>query len=164
MPCKIGGDQRRNRGKLRKTRQHFQRNARKLRKRRPKQNPKPPQPRPCNHSAKTMQPPRNQNATGAFCKAKNYPISSNARFFSSNRPRGYNTVRVKFKTRRERDSNPRTLASQRFSRPPRSTTLPPLLEIFSAAHFTAPRLKSKHIYLCGLFMGPVGIEPTTKRL
>ena len=29
--------------------------------------------------------------------------------------------------RRERDSNPRSLAAQRFSRPPRSTTLPSLL-------------------------------------
>ena len=28
--------------------------------------------------------------------------------------------------RRERDSNPRSLAAQRFSRPPQSTTLPPL--------------------------------------
>ena len=31
-----------------------------------------------------------------------------------------------FYQRRERDSNPRTLAGQRFSRPPRSTTLPSL--------------------------------------
>ena len=31
--------------------------------------------------------------------------------------------------RRERDSNPRSLAAQRFSRPPQSTTLPSLLAI-----------------------------------
>ena len=31
--------------------------------------------------------------------------------------------------RRERDSNPRSLSAQRFSRPPQSTTLPSLLEI-----------------------------------
>lgn len=50
-------------GKLGKTRRHFQRNARQVRKRHPKQNPKPPQPRPCNCPAKTMQPPRKPNAT-----------------------------------------------------------------------------------------------------
>ena len=31
-----------------------------------------------------------------------------------------------FRLRRGRDSNPRSLAAQRFSRPPQSTTLPPL--------------------------------------
>ena len=34
-----------------------------------------------------------------------------------------------FVLRRERDSNPRSLSAQRFSRPPQSTTLPSLLEI-----------------------------------
>lgn len=50
-------------GKLGKTKWHFQRNARQVRKRHLKQNPKPPQPRPCNCPAKTMQPPRKPNAT-----------------------------------------------------------------------------------------------------
>ena len=35
--------------------------------------------------------------------------------------------------RRGRDSNPRKLTLQRFSRPPRSTTLPPLLGLISKA-------------------------------
>ena len=33
--------------------------------------------------------------------------------------------------RRDRDSNPGYLAVQRFSRPPQSTTLPPLQDFFS---------------------------------
>ena len=37
---------------------------------------------------------------------------------------------LKYFQRRERDSNPRYLAVQRFSRPPQSTTLPSLLMLF----------------------------------
>ena len=36
-------------------------------------------------------------------------------------------TRLHFGLRRERDSNPRSLSAQRFSRPPQSTTLPSLL-------------------------------------
>ena len=35
-----------------------------------------------------------------------------------------------FSLRRERDSNPRNLSVQRFSRPPQSTTLPSLLYVW----------------------------------
>ena len=70
MPRKIGGDQRRNRGKLRKTKRHFPRNAKQRRKRSPNKKPKAPQLRPCSHSAKTMQPPRNRFATGASARRK----------------------------------------------------------------------------------------------
>ena len=39
----------------------------------------------------------------------------------------------RYNLRRERDSNPRTLAGQRFSRPPQSTALPSLLGFFERA-------------------------------
>ena len=37
---------------------------------------------------------------------------------------------IRFLLRRGRDSNPRILSDQRFSRPPQSTTLPPLLPLW----------------------------------
>ena len=78
-----------------------------------------------------MQPPCNQTATGAFRAAKINRFPQTLDFFPQ-------TVRADTQLnanlpftlknwRRERDSNPRTLAGQRFSRPPQSTALPSLL-------------------------------------
>ena len=59
--------------------------------------------------------------------------------------------------RRDRDSNPGYLAVQRFSRPPQSTTLPPLQkllkkQLFSSA-FLLKRCKGTHFfYLCKCFL------------
>ena len=79
-------------GELRKTRGYFPRNALQLRKsRRYKLKPTP--------TIRTLQHPRKQNAAPlqpncnwGFLHGENQPISSNARFFSSNRPRGYTCV------------------------------------------------------------------------
>ena len=49
--------------------------------------------------------------------------------------------------RRERDSNPRTLSGQRFSRPPHSTTLPSLQFPFGTAKVEINLYSAKNIVL-----------------
>ena len=52
-----------------------------------------------------------------------------------------------FSLRRERDSNPRTLSGQRFSRPPHSTTLPSLQFPFGTAKVEINLYSAKNIVL-----------------
>ena len=49
--------------------------------------------------------------------------------------------------RRDRDSNPGCLAAQRFSRPPQSTTLPPLQNFFFRSAFLLKRCKDTNHFL-----------------
>ena len=54
--------------------------------------------------------------------------------------------------RRDRDSNPGYLAVQRFSRPPQSTTLPPLQNSFQECFIFLKRCKGTHyFYICKYF-------------
>ena len=49
--------------------------------------------------------------------------------------------------RRERDSNPRYLSVQRFSRPPHSTTLPSLQNFFERSALFQKRCKDTTLFL-----------------
>ncbi|MBR6538377.1 MAG: hypothetical protein IKT76_00785, partial [Bacteroides sp.] len=48
---------------------------------------------------------------------------------------------------RDRDSNPGYLSVQRFSRPPQSTTLPPLQNLFSEVLFSKSAAKVQIIFV-----------------
>ena len=66
--------------------------------------------------------------------------------------------------RKERDSNPRTLAGQRFSRPPHSTALPSFLLPFSVLHGYAHLRTMVQIYEdCATWQKKVvlGVEKNT---
>ena len=95
---------------------------------RPSQDYKKTIQRPSNDYAKTLLGDRPE-----YTKRLPIALTGSLSFFNSQNKKSVSytqTNLLKNCLRKERDSNPRTLAGQRFSRPPRSTTPPSFLCLF----------------------------------